>query len=792
MHDSRVRKKIEQERGARWGSRCLRAVVLWLSCTACVCAQSFTGELRLRLEDAQGLALPSQVTLVSDATQVRETLTTDALGRLTVRRLAYGRYLLTVEHTGFSPLAKMVEIRSALPVSMTLMLEPAGGTTSVLVHAGQTLLERDAAGEVNRIGKQQIEQRETSLPGRGLIDLVNEEPGWLYEGNAVLHPRGSEYQTQFVLNGIPLTENRSPGMGSQIEAADVQSMAIYTAGIPAEYGRKMGGVVEVNTLHNVQNGWHAETTLNGGSFATAEGYSSVNYGWGRNSAGVSADGGRTAWYENPPVLENYTNESTTGDFGGNYEREFSERDRLTTTARHEFARFLVPNEQVQQAAGQRQDRDVLETMGTAAWQHIVSRTMLTDVAGMVRDDTVLLTSNAESTPIIASQDRGFREGYIKATGTKDWGSQEIKAGLEGDFLHLHEGFAYTITDPAQFDPGTPGAFSFFQRGADREGALFAEDTVRLGLWTFAPGLRWDDYDLIVHESAWSPRLALSRYFPRAALIAHFSYDRVFQTPAFENLLLSSSPAVVSLDAQVLRKPVLPSKGSYYEVGFSKAIRDRVRVDANAYLRRFRNFADDNPLLDTSISFPISFARASIFGAEGKVEVPRWGILSGEASYSYMLGTSHLPVTGGLFLGDQATQALDQLSGRQWISQDQRNTVRTRWIAHLRSGLWLASGAQFGSGLPVDFDGAREQALAEYGAALVNRVNFAQGRVDPSFSWNASAGMEWGVGDRVKIRLAVDGENLNNRINLIDFAGLFSGNAVEPPRSGDMTLSFRFR
>jgi hypothetical protein len=28
-------------------------------------------------------------------------------------------------------------------------------------------------------------------------------------------------------------------------------MSIYTAGIPAEYGRKMGGVVEVNTLRRM-------------------------------------------------------------------------------------------------------------------------------------------------------------------------------------------------------------------------------------------------------------------------------------------------------------------------------------------------------------------------------------------------------------------------------------------------------------------------------------------------------------------------------------------------------------
>jgi hypothetical protein len=44
---------------------------------------------------------------------------------------------------------------------------------------------------------------------------VNSQPGWLYEGNAVLHPRGAECQTKLVVDGIPLIDNRSPGFGQE-------------------------------------------------------------------------------------------------------------------------------------------------------------------------------------------------------------------------------------------------------------------------------------------------------------------------------------------------------------------------------------------------------------------------------------------------------------------------------------------------------------------------------------------------------------------------------------------------
>ena len=65
---------------------------------------------------------------------------------------------------------------------------------------------------------------------------------------------------------------------------------------------------------------------------------------------------------------------------------------------------------------------------------------------------------------------------------------------------------------------------------------------------------------------------------------HASYDRVFQTPSFENILLSSSPEVDALSDQFLRLPVQPSRGNYYEVGMSKAFLARMRLDANMYRR----------------------------------------------------------------------------------------------------------------------------------------------------------------------------------------------------------------
>lgn len=48
-------------------------------------------------------------------------------------------------------------------------------------------------------------------------------------------------------------------------------------------------------------------------------------------------------------------------------------------------------------------------------------------------------------------------------------------------------------------------------------------------------------------------------------------------------------------------------------------------------------------------------------------------------------------------------------------------------------------------------------------------------------------------ESVEVRSAVPEEtrNINNRLNLIDFAGLFSGNAIAPPRSYAIRLQASF-
>jgi hypothetical protein len=660
-----------------------------------------------------------------------------------------------------------------------------------VVNGQATLIDPHHVGVINQIGSQTIQDRESSIPGRSVVELVDSQPGWLYEGNAVLHPRGSEYQTQFVVDGVPLTDDRSPGFGPEIEADDVQSLSIYTANFPAEYGRKMGGVVEMETLKDSRESAQGTLVATWGSFGTVNGYALAQCGWGKNTLGFSADGARTSWYENPVIPQDYTNTGTASDFAVHYDRDLANHDRFGLSVRHEQSEFEVPNEQVQEAAGQRQDRNNKETMAILSYQHIFSPNTLGQVRAMIRQDSDRYWSNPLSTPIIAFQQRGFREEYLKATLAVHRSVHEWKAGVEADFTPLREAFRDEITDFTQFDAGTPGSFTFSGRGRDYEQAAFVQDNLRLGRWSLNAGVRWDHYQLLVNQNAVSPRLGVGRYWKAANMVLHFSYDRIFQTPAFENILLSSSPLVASLDPDFLRLPVEPSHGNYYEAGFTKALLGKFKLDGNYYRRYVNNYADDDLLLNTSVSFPIAFRKAEIYGAEGKLDLPAWGRFSGFVSYSYQVGFAYLPATGGLFLGDEAINSNTLGAGRFWDSQDQRNTLRTRYRYRFSRRVWAGLGAEYGSGLPAEFEGTVADALAEYGPAVVARVDLARDRVRPQLSLDASIGVDLYKNDRATVRIQGDIENINDRLNVIDFAGLFSGNAIGPPRSAFVRLQTDF-
>src|SRR5467141_2044945 len=390
--------------------RLLGVATLFLLSALSARAQRVRGELRLEVHDPSGNAVSPGGELVSEANGVRRTFIAGPEGRYVAQDLPFGVYRLSLQAAGFAPWSDLVEIRSEVPVRVAVTLGVAPVTTQVQVNDSATLVDPYSTGTLYSIGRQAIEEHDAVQPGRELLDLVSEQPGWVYEANGVLHPRGSEYDVQFVVDGLPLTQNRSPAFAPSFDGGEVESLRVLTASFPAEYGRKLGGIVEVTTKKDVPAGWHGRLDAGGGSFSTVNGAAGLSYAQEANRFSARGEGFHTERYLDPPVLANYTNRGNAAGFSASYERDFSTSDRLRVSAMRNVVRFLVPNELVQQHAGQRQDIQNTETSGQIYFQHAISPELFLSFSGSVRDSSATLTSNAQSTPVIVSQDRGCREG----------------------------------------------------------------------------------------------------------------------------------------------------------------------------------------------------------------------------------------------------------------------------------------------------------------------------------------------------------------------------------------------
>ena len=766
-------------------------------------ANRLEGELIVEVRDPAGLPVAARVHLQSRAPHFETTRACDSGGHARLERLPFGVYQIRVTHPDFADFSERLEVRSELPIRRLVTLDITPIETILTVEGSAPLLDPNQTGTVFRLGREQLDSSAFTTPGRSTINAINSMPGWLLEANAVLHPRGSEYDTQYVVDGMPLYDNRSIGFAPGFDSDEFETINVMTANIPAEFGRRLGGVIELYTRRADREGHHPELTLQGGSFTTAEGAFSDQYRKGPTIVSLGIRGGRTDRYLDPPSLENFTNKGSSAGFSARLEQDLNSRDRISLYLRSNRVNLLVPNDLEQQNNGQRQDRQGSETAGQVHFQRVFSARALGSLRGMVREVRAKLWSNPLSIPVLTEQDRGFREGVVVGSITVEGENHAVKLG--GDFrtADIRERFLFAETESS---PAMP--FDFQDKERATEFGLFVQDHIRWGNLVVDAGIRFDRYRLKIGDSAVSPRLGLAYYWEKADLLIRGSYDRIFQTPAIENLLLSTSAQTRGLDVVEGALPLPGSRANFYEIGVRKPLGNLLRLDVNHYWRDFEHYYDDDVFLNTGISFPISFQSARIEGTEVRLEMPSWRRISAFVSYSNLLGTATSPVTGGLFIEGGEAGGLRDVVTRFPISQDQRNTVSAtaRYEPHPR--LWFAAAGRYGSGLPVEL--ADDDEVGQGGVAqdqgssgepggmnfalvppaIIERVNFERGRLRPNFSLDLSLGVKLWERDRKSMSLQLDVINATGRLNVINFSGLFSGAAIAPTRMIGVRLRIR--
>ncbi|HEX8142672.1 MAG TPA: TonB-dependent receptor [Pyrinomonadaceae bacterium] len=780
-------------------------------------AQTRIGTIQGTVKDPNGaLVSGATITLTQTVTGYQQTAQTDAQGGFRLVNIPFNSYLVRVEAAGFQAAEQHVDLESAIPSNLDIKLAVGATTETVTVEAGEDHAEHDKISTDTDITQSLLEHQAGAAPSRGIEAIVASAPGLAPDDNGRLHPRGSESQVQYVVDGVPVTDNLSAIFSTSLDARTLRTVEVMTGGIPAEFGDKLGAVVNVNTRSGLETATQGGLTFSGGSFSTGEVGADFSTRTRRFGFLTNLTATTTQRFLDPATIENFHNFGRTGKGFFRLDYQFDQNNSLRGTFLFGGSNFQIPNRLEQEAAGQDQRQRLRNSSQSVTFEHIFSANGLGQFSFFNRYSTARLTSNPTSTPVVASQERTLQNTGVIASISLIRGTHNIKFGGQLTFTPVHEHFSFYATDPFDdlldengatvpnpvnnFNAANP--FTFDGRRTGRMVSLYVQDQFTpFRNFTVSAGLRYDHYRLVIGEGALSPRIGIGYYIPRTQTTLRASYNRFFQPPPAENLLLaSSSEAAVLSPLAVLQgqsgvRPILPDKQNVFEVGVQQQLSRFFRLNVMAYQKRIENFGDKDQFFDTGIIFPISISSGRVTGTEVRLESTDLRGFRAFVSYANARAYGVTPINGGLFLGE-AVESLDAPGLIFANDHDQRNSLQFQTsYTHRRSGIYAIFGGRYDSGYPVDVEPGTT--LADFVAGgfdprLYGEIDFARRRVRPRTIFDFSIGVDLLRKERATLNLQFDVQNLTDELFLYNFESVFSGTHVGHPRLLSGRLALRFK
>lgn len=765
----------------------LLPLVLASAAPAMASSTPFSGRL---LDEQHRPVAGARVQLRNRVSGYRQGTRSDAAGRFTLHNVPLGDYHLEVFAKGLEAVHRDLELRTALPLELTLPLRAVG--TTVAVEEPLSLVEGHPAVHLD-IDKSSIRLAPAPVQSRAMESILLATPGFTANDNGRFHFRGSHGQLTTVVDGIPLSDHTHATHSNSLDPAQVESLSVLTGGIPAEYGGKPVAVVQLTTRSGLgtPNGFEGELSLGAARFRTFETGLSVRGGTERFGYFVTGAASRTDRFLDPPTFQSLHNSGETGRLFSRFDWLLGDTDTLRVSACGGRTDREVPNLPSQARARQEQDFASGDANLSLAWAHLLSPTWSFEASAYLRRATARLDPTRALAP-------GFPEG---GPDTPTWARLDRTLENRGVQAATTLRFQLAITRDGLVDP-TSGFYPFTPAGggslfAFREhiqpslASAFVQSDLHLGRLLLALGLRYDRWSLRGKaEDALQPRLGASYRLPTGTVL-RASYDRLMITPDRENLALSSSPTVAALGADPAApqpfRQVSPEIQDSRSLGLEQQLGHWGRLALDAWERQGRNTADVEVFVNTGVEFPVALSHGFFHGVDLRLDVAPTQGWSGFLSLGRTRALAEGPIAGGLSLFTGASEAEE--TGRFPIDHDQK--LAAQWgLRREAEAWWIQIGGRYDSGLVAgDPAGAAGDPDLEEGLPYV-RWDAADGvwRAKPRTIWNLGAGWRFDLGGRRSLTLGGDLLNATNRRCLYNFLSHRGGTHVHPPR----TWAFRIR
>jgi hypothetical protein len=245
---------------------------------------STSGSLQGTITDAtSAVVVDAKVTAREADTGLTISTTSNSTGIYFLAEMRPGRYVVTVEKSGFATASSHeVIITVASQAHLDLQMDVGSTTQSVQVSSQASMLQTDDTNQGEVIDERQI--KGLPLLGRNAFSLVLLASGAQQSAvsngtSADSEPRlsgGLDRKGEYLLDGASVMD---PRRGSTVVTPNldaVQEFNVLTTGIPAEYGRLAGGLIAA-TIKSGTNQYHGNLfEFYNGSSLSARNYFSTS------------------------------------------------------------------------------------------------------------------------------------------------------------------------------------------------------------------------------------------------------------------------------------------------------------------------------------------------------------------------------------------------------------------------------------------------------------------------------------------------------------------------------------
>jgi len=833
--------------------RSLLSLTITLVLSYSAWGQSLTaGTVNGTVTDPNGAVVGNaSVTIENALTGYKQTVNTDSDGSFRFNNVPLNTYSLTVSADGFAPTKQNLNVRTSVPIRVTIPLSIGNATETVTVTGDASGVLENVPSSHTDVDKSLIDRLPVRSPGNGLSDVVTlAAPGVVADSNGFMHPLGDHAEVNISLDNQPISDQQNKAFSTQIPVNAIQSLEVITGAAPAEFGDKTSLVINAVT-HSGLNQKKPTGSFNAlyGTFGTTHEDASLAYGNAKGGNFVAFNFERSRRFLDAPEFTVLHDRGTAVNIFERIDYSPNAKDTFHLNLFLARNRFQTPNEFDQQVVGQDQRQLVNSVNIAPGYVHILSPTTVLSINPYYRVDSIKYSGSpnqASDQPITFNQSRRLNNVGAKADLSYVKGKHNAKFGVQISHTFLTEGFEFGITDPNFNDPTSPDflpgllpfdltrggqRFSFHGHTDIKQEAVFAQDSVTLGDATVMLGLRFDNYNGITKGRLLQPRLGVSYHLKSTGTVLRGSYTRNFETPYNENLILSSATGAGGLANGTLgdntNLPLQPGTRHQFNVGFQQALGKYVVVDGDYFYKRTNNAYDFNVLLSTSVTFPISWQNSKLDGFSTRVNLTNYKGLSAFMVAGHTRARYFPPESGGLFFNSDLPAGvfrIDHDQAFQQTTQVQYQIEQWKRIAPYFAFTWrydsgLVSGAvpDFDTALTFSADQQAQIGLfcgstfATPTQAITTCSDTNRGalrvripadgtanddhnppRIAPRHLFDFSVGTDNLLRtEHTKMTLRFTALNLANKEALYNFQSTFSGTHFVAPRTFQMQLGVRF-